>query len=130
MERQGEQLRHIKIIVLFAILASAMLVACGSGSAPTTDGNAVNLTVTAKEFSFDPNTLTVAPGQTVNLTLKNDGSIEHTVMIAAINFKLTAPAKNSASKIFTAPTTPGTYSFICDVAGHEASGMSGKLVVK
>jgi azurin len=31
---------------------------------------------------------------------------------------------------FTAPTTPGTYTFLCSFPGHFAAGMRGTLVVK
>jgi azurin len=32
--------------------------------------------------------------------------------------------------VFTAPTAPGTYDYICTFAGHHAAGMFGTMVVK
>lgn len=36
----------------------------------------------------------------------------------------------SAEVTFTAPTKPGTYTFLCSFAGHWAAGMTGDLIVK
>lgn len=32
--------------------------------------------------------------------------------------------------VFTAPTVPGTYDYVCTFAGHHAAGMLGTMVVK
>ena len=38
--------------------------------------------------------------------------------------------KESAKTTFTAPTTPGTYAFVCSFPAHTQAGMKGVLVVK
>lgn len=120
-----------RTIILLAIvaLAAMALAACGGGSS-SSGGNALNLTVTATEFKFDPNTLNAAPGQTVNITLKNAGSVDHTFVVPAVNFKMTVAPGKTDTKSFTAPTAPGTYPFDCDIAGHKEAGMFGNLIVK
>lgn len=103
------------------------LVACGGSGA---SGNTIDITVTATEFKFEPAVITVASGQAVNFTLKNQGSIDHNWMFQAIGFKITAVPGKSATRSFVAPTAPGTYDITCDVAGHSDAGMTGKLIVK
>jgi len=39
-------------------------------------------------------------------------------------------AKESGEVTFTAPTTPGTYKFLCSCYGHSMAGMKGSLIVK
>lgn len=121
-----------RTIVLFAAVAvlAVALSACGGGASSGGGTSAVNVTVTASEFKFDPATINAAPGQTINLTLKNTGSVDHTFVFAPSNFKMTVAAGKSDTKTFTAPTAPGTYDFTCDVAGHKEAGMAGKLIVK
>jgi azurin len=36
----------------------------------------------------------------------------------------------SMEVVFTAPTKPGTYTYLCSFAGHYAAGMTGSLIVK
>lgn len=43
--------------------------------------------------------------------------------------KLIGP-KESTKTTFTAPTTPGTYPYLCSFPGHCQAGMRGVLVVK
>ncbi len=117
------------VIALVAILA----VACGGGggtsSGTTTSGGALEVTVTNTEFKFEPAEITARPGQTINLTLVNKGSIEHTWVLAAANVKVTVQPGQTGKQTFTAPAA-GTYDILCDVAGHKEAGMVGKLVVK
>ena len=120
-------------IVLFAAVAlvAITLSACGGGAAGNTTGSGpMNITVTANEFKFDPATINAAPGQTINVTLKNTGSVDHTFVFAPANFKMTVASGKTDTKSFTAPSAPGTYDFDCDIAGHKEAGMVGKLVVK
>lgn len=116
-------------LILLVGLAIA-LSACGGGASSSNNANAVNMTVTTTEFKFDPATITVAPGQPINLTVNNKGSIEHTWVLKAANVKITVQPGKSETKTFTAPTTPGTYPIDCDIAGHKEAGMMGQLIVK
>jgi plastocyanin len=119
-------------MVLFAAIAlvAIALSACGGGAAGGGGTGPLNVTITGTEFKYDPNTINAAPGQTINVTLKNTGSVDHTFVFAPANFKMTVGPGKSDTKSFTAPTAPGTYDFVCDVAGHKEAGMVGKLIVK
>jgi uncharacterized cupredoxin-like copper-binding protein len=86
----------------------------------------------------------VSAGQTVNVTLKNNGSVDHTwvVLKQGVNdttssqfsadqalFTVKAAAGQTGTGSFTAPAA-GQYEIICDVPGHLDAGMKGTLTVK
>jgi uncharacterized cupredoxin-like copper-binding protein len=124
------------------LLAAAGLLtgACGGGSdddeGSTADTKASgsetpagpSIEVSGKEFSFSPNTLTLKAGQAQKIVLKNTGSIEHDITVSEADFKLTVQAGQSGDKSLTIDK-PGTYQFICSVAGHESAGMKGEITV-
>jgi len=124
-----------------AVVAAAGLVigACGVGSAkdrhaggaakPSADSPVSSTVyVTAKEFSFDPGTLTVKAGEDSTISLKNAGSIEHDLTVGDAGFKLVVPGGNSREKVLKIDK-PGTYEFHCSVSGHKEAGMKGTLTV-
>ncbi len=125
------------IIFMAAIaLMAVLLAACGGGASTGGSSGAsgssqpLSVTVTATEFKFDPATINAAPGQTINLTVKNAGTTQHTWVLNAANVKLTIDPGKSVNQMFTAPATAGTYQYECDIAGHKEAGMVGQLIVK
>ncbi len=122
------------IVLLAAIALLAIFVsACGGGAGGSTTGGgaaAQSVTVTATEFKFDPATINATPGQTINLTVKNNGTTQHTLVLAQANVKLTIDPGKTVNQTFTAPSAPGTYQYECDIPGHKEAGMIGQLVVK
>ncbi|HEX5117758.1 MAG TPA: cupredoxin domain-containing protein [Pseudonocardiaceae bacterium] len=102
----------------------AVAVACGS-PVPSTSTPATNTpnTVTIRNFMFRPATITVAPG--AKITVRNNDSTAHTATVSDKLFD-TGPIDQNATAIFTAPTKPGSYTYICDI--HQF--MQGTLVVK
>ena len=109
-------------------------------------------TLTMKEFGFEPNTITVTAGTLVELTLVNEGAIEHDFVIEIIpvenvsssnsgdhhmstdehsEFDLhTSTVAGETSTLTFTPTEAGTYQIICSVPGHKDAGMTGELIVK
>ena len=121
-----------RTIILFAAIAlvALALAACGGGAnTGSSNGAALNVTVNATEFKFDPATINATAGQTINLTVKNVGSVQHTFVLSAANVKLTIDPGKSATQTFTAPKA-GSYQYECDIAGHKEAGMVGQLIVK
>ncbi len=122
--------RRVILFTVVALMAMA-LAACGGGTSSSGGGSsAANVTVTLTEFKFDPASVTAAPGQTVNLTLKNTGSAQHSWVIPDLNLKYTVDPGKTDTKTFTAPAKAGTYTIICDIPGHKEAGMQGQLIVK
>ncbi|MEV0188565.1 cupredoxin domain-containing protein [Kitasatospora purpeofusca] len=98
--------------------------AASSSAASSAPAGAV--TVTIKDFKFDPATLTVAPGTAITVTNQDDTG--HTLTALAPNAGAfdTGLLEQGKSATITAPTTPGSYPFHCDV--HPT--MTGTLVVQ
>lgn len=88
------------------------------------------ITVSGTEFSFNPASITVSAGEQLKITFRNDGSIIHNFKITelGVGTKTIGPG-NTDTIEFTAQTS-GTYTFLCSVPGHRASGMEGELTVQ
>ena len=84
--------------------------------------------VTAGDLFFNPKEIAVPSGP-VAVSIKNDGKIEHNLVVEeAPKFaKLVVDPGESASG--TLDVGPGTYTLYCDLPGHKAAGMETKLKV-
>ncbi len=112
----------------------------------------VTLTITmADALTFSPSTFSAEPGESVSLSLINAGVLPHTFTLFAEADASVPVSDNSAlqtyyndntplrdvdlaggiqdSVTFTAPTTEGTYTFVCIVSGHSVGGMHGTMTV-
>jgi plastocyanin len=135
--------RFPRRIALMAAASTLALAACSStgsagstatGSPPfpsTASGTASasgpvgvsSARITISNFAYSPVDLTVAPGATVTVT--NHDSTTHTLTAhpgSAFNTGDIGPGKTAS---FTAPTTPGSYPYICLI--HQF--MHGTLTV-
>jgi plastocyanin len=122
--------KRLVILVIVIAAVAALIAACGPGASSGGGGaNDLNVTITGTEFKYDPNTINASPGQKVNVTLVNKGSVKHTFVLTEANINISADAGQSATGSFTAPAA-GTYSFFCDQPGHKDAGMVGTLTVK
>ena len=112
------------LLPLFAvILAAGALAACGSSTTSRAPAAAVpGTSITIKNFAFSPATLSVSPG--ARLTVHNEDAATHTVTSVSNAFN-TGDVAPGATVTFTAPTSPGTYAYICMI--HQF--MHGTLVV-
>ena len=100
-------------------------------AAGASQGAGQAVTVTLTEMQFNPATVRVKAGTPVSFAAANKGVLEHNwhVKIGNETIQIDARPGQTATKTFT-PTTPGTYSVVCTVAGHEQAGMKGTLVVE
>ncbi len=137
--------KKFMILGSLILLGALILSACGGGGSGGSGGG-TNVTVTAKEFSFDPANVTVPAGAKVNITFKNTGSVQHTWVImkqgtkvsgsftpadqANIYYSIKADAGQTATGTFTAPSSAGSYQIVCDIPGHFEAGMQGTLTVQ
>jgi len=121
------------MVILLAALIAALGAAVSYGSAAASTGDAgggtsvisTNLpdTVVIKNFAFGPATMTVAPG--TKITVVNQDRAPHTVTAVNKSFDTGTIAGGKSGQI-TAPSTPGTYPYICTI--HPS--MAGTLIVK
>ncbi len=121
-----------RALVSVALLALVVvgLAGCGSQSGLSSSAQTLDVSVNAAEFKFDPAAITAAPGQTINLTLKNVGRAPHTWVLKQANVRLTVDPGKTATRSFRAPPNPGTFPIYCDVPGHKEAGQVGTLLVK
>jgi len=115
--------------ILIAAGLSLALGACGASITTGSGGGAGGATIlVAQNYQFSPTTLTFPANTTVNLTVKNNGTVTHnfTIQELGVNKDITPPG-SSATITFT---TKGdaTYTFYCQY--HGASyGMKGTVTI-
>jgi len=114
--------------------------ASGSGGtvslspAATVPDDAQVMTVHAKEYEFDPSTLSLKAGKPVAITLIDDGALAHDLSVYdssgnPVDGAITN-ANPGASGIAIFTLQAGSYTFKCTLPGHEVAGMSGTITVK
>jgi plastocyanin len=101
----------------------------GSGSSSSSSGSN---SITEKEFSITPATITAKAGDT--LTVQNTGTVGHNLVIADSTGKVVAQttliqAGQSAQLALPSTITAGSYTASCSVPGHKAQGMTATLTV-
>ena len=104
--------------------------AADTAEEPTAAGGELTLAADEQQLAFDKDTLTAEAGS-VTIAMENPASIPHNVGIKGgdINEVGEVVNKGGTSKV-TVDLEPGTYTFYCSVAGHEAAGMKGTLTVE
>jgi plastocyanin len=123
------------------VLFSALFLSACNKSGPKT----VNIKVDMADFTFTPAEVTVPAGAQVNLTLTNNGTLQHEWVILKLGEQATIPfneddepkvyweheedSGKSEILTFTAPSEAGEYQIVCGTAGHLEAGMQGKLIV-
>lgn len=93
-----------------------------SSSKASTGGSTSGEAITIQNFTFSPASLSVKPGATITVT--NKDNVAHTVTSTDNKFS-TGNVNPNQTKTFTAPTTPGTYKYMCSIHPY----MTGTLVV-
>jgi len=112
------------ILAALSIAALGAVTSAGAGEASDTR----SVTVTAKEFEFQPAMINAEPGQTLRIELVNEGRISHNLHFVGNDVKTeTIQAGNSDTITLTVPDK-GEIRFRCEVPGHKQSGMVGKIV--
>jgi plastocyanin len=82
--------------------------------------------VSAQNFSFTPSELDGTAGQSLKLTVTNDGSVAHTFTIDSEQVDITLQPGQSQQVSVTFPQS-GSVEFYCKF--HVSSGMKGTLTV-
>lgn len=98
----------------------------GTSAEPVT--GATEVPVRAGDLWFEPDTLEVRAGETVNITVTNTGRIFHDFTVPDLDFMIDVESGDTVSGALET-VVPGEYKFLCTVPGHAAAGMVGTLVV-
>jgi cytochrome c oxidase subunit 2 len=118
---------------VYRIIPSLLLMI--SGSFPSAHGqhhNAspapVEIKITARQFEFEPKTITVRKGQPVKLIITSV-DVSHGFAISEFNIKEKIKAHTTKTIEFT-PDRTGEFQFYCSVyCGDDHEDMEGKLIV-
>ena len=86
-------------------------------------------TITATDYAFRPNTLTVKAGTTATLRLDNAATEPHNFDLPSLGVDLNLPAGRTVV-VTLAFQKPGTFYFYCNLPGHATAGMVGKILVR
>ena len=123
---------------LAAPLAVVALVAgCGGddgdepGRTVTVDAG-TSVDVTAREYSFDPETIVVEGGGTLTLRLDNAGDLAHNLRLRRDGRDVggTPTFEGGRTESGSVQVEPGKYEMLCTVGDHAELGMIGELEVK
>ncbi|TML07752.1 MAG: c-type cytochrome, partial [Actinobacteria bacterium] len=105
-----------------------------ANAVPTASNKAAVAKNGALQIDADPNgqlLFTVAKAQApagkVTINFANTSGTPHNIAIAGQG---KTPITPNGKGSFTATYAPGTYTFFCEVPGHEQAGMKGTLTVK
>jgi len=132
----------MRTVTGFFLVAAAVLAACSgggrSGSGAATPKAGV-VEVTAFEWGFEPETITIPLAESVRFAFSNDGEALHNLEIDDLDadgiesdgsglFVEASPGEGS-TLVFT-PNESGEFEFYCTISGHRGRGMVGTLIVR
>jgi uncharacterized cupredoxin-like copper-binding protein len=122
-----------------AVPCALLLAAAGCGGddggkptrTVTTDAGGT-LTVTAREYSFDPNRVVVGGAGPVRIVLRNEGDLAHNIHLERDGEDVggTPSFAPGGSESVRLDLRPETYELLCTVGDHAQLGMKGRLEVK
>lgn len=98
------------------------------------DGEVTKMTLDSFGFGYSEETITAAPGETIELTLTNSQGMHDWVIDEIEGAKTEVIEQGETDTItFTIPedAEPGTeYEYYCSVGNHREQGMVGTLIVE
>ncbi len=97
--------------------------------APPPPGVTAVAPVTLKSLKFEPNSFTFKVGDIIEFRLRTaDINHDFTVKDLGIHWDVDSPGKPRTERVTF--TKAGEFRLVCTIPGHEAGGMSGKIVVQ
>jgi len=99
----------------------------GHGNASPAAPGARHIPVEARSFAFEPDEITVAPGEEVAIVITSDDGA-HDFTLDDLDAHIPADGGETGYGGFQAGD-PGRYTYYCSVEGHREAGMEGVLVV-
>ena len=117
-----------------AVVLVGLVVACGADdSGPevigTTIADATAIEVVATDFTFEPSTIELVAGEPANITLDVEQG-GHDLAVPDAGFRIPILDEPDAAVATLVIEEPGTYTFVCNVPGHAAQGMTGTITVR
>jgi FtsP/CotA-like multicopper oxidase with cupredoxin domain len=114
-------------LAIVGLLVASIALGTKSSGAASSGGEATTVDVTLKEFAMTPTHLMASPGK-VTFRVTNNGTMAHDFEVVGQGKTKLLNAGEAATLTLELPA--GSYKVRCTVAGHEASGMVGDIMVQ
>ena len=117
----------VSALVLGVVAVVAMNGNSSSSSTSSASGSAV-VQVTLSEFKvvFNPS---VVPAGDVTFMVTNSGTVDHNFAIPSLNARTAMLKAGESADLEVKGLEVGEVEYLCEVVGHDAAGMTGKLSV-
>lgn len=86
--------------------------------------------ITADEYSFTPQTISLKKGVLTEIVLKNIGNGTHNLVIPGLNVETESIGPGEETSVEVTPAKTGEFSFSCSISNHKELGMTGQVMVK
>jgi len=118
----------IAVAVSALVLGVVAVVAMNGGSTTESASGSSVVQVTLSEFKvvFSPS---VVPAGDVTFSVTNSGSVDHNFAIPSLNARTAMLKAGENAELEVKGLEVGEVEYLCEVAGHSAAGMKGKLSV-
>jgi uncharacterized cupredoxin-like copper-binding protein len=118
----------IAVAVSALVLGVVAVVAMNGGStAESASGSSVvQVTLTEFRVAFNPS---VIPAGDVTFSVTNSGSVDHNFAIPSLNARTAMLKAGESAELEVKGLEAGEVEYLCEVAGHGAAGMTGKLSI-
>ncbi|MDA1330295.1 MAG: cupredoxin domain-containing protein [Chloroflexi bacterium] len=108
--------------LLTILLLSLLLASC------TSEPPVRSVLLLAEDIAWSQNLIEAKVGQTVELTLRNDGALDHDFVLEEFGLEVSLSPGEQQTVSFVL-TEAGLFDYICSVPGHQDAGMAGKFAV-
>ena len=107
-----------------------LLAACGGGDDGDEAAAGETVAMTARDFAFEPENVTLDAAGTYTFRVTNDGDAPHALEIESEDIEEeTDTIDPGGSAELTVELAEGEYVLYCPVGDHRDRGMEGRLVV-
>lgn len=114
------QPRTIRLAILAALLLA--LAGCSSTPAP------LRITLVAEDIMWNTHEIHAKVNQPVELTIRNDGALDHDIVIEDLDVDILLSPGDIEIIHFTVDHAT-TIEYICSIPGHEEAGMVGRIII-
>jgi uncharacterized cupredoxin-like copper-binding protein len=111
-------------ITLLTALAGLLALLAACASTPQT----LRITLVAEDIMWNTHEIHAKVNQPVELTIRNDGALDHDIVIEELGVDILLSPGDIEIVNFTVDHAT-TIEYICSIPGHEEAGMVGHLIV-
>ena len=118
----------VAVAVSALVLGVVAVVAMNGGSSTQSASGSSVVQVTLTEFKVVFNPSVIAAGD-VTFVVTNAGAVDHNFAIPSLNIRSAMLKPGEMANLEVKGLEVGDFEYLCEVAGHEAAGMTGLISV-